>query len=150
MCPHWQGDRPHIHNGQIANAPKHQPCAGTLSGLKLLSTIPGYFVGVGLLLTFIGLVIALSKAASGTSSDAKSMTDALRQLLNAATFKFSTSIAGLFSSIVLSMLFSGSTSLISRVASTVYAAKWKAGLSIWHPNTLPIAPRELNKSSFII
>jgi hypothetical protein len=76
-----------------------------LSGLKILSTVPGYFVGVGLLLTFIGLVIALSKAAGATSGDAKDMTASLNQLLNAATFKFSTSIAGLFSSIVLSILF---------------------------------------------
>jgi hypothetical protein len=76
-----------------------------LPGLKILPTVPGYFVGVGLLLTFIGLVIALSKAAGATSGDAKDMTASLNQLLNAATFKFSTSIAGLFSSIVLSILF---------------------------------------------
>lgn len=74
--------------------------------LKMMSSMPGYFVGIGLLLTFIGLVIALSKAAEGTSGgDAATMTQALRELLNAATFKFSTSIAGLFASIVLSFIF---------------------------------------------
>jgi len=99
-----------------------------LTGLKLLPTIPGYFVGIGLLLTFIGLVIALSKAASGTSSNAASMTASLQQLLNAATFKFSTSIAGLFSSIALSMLFrlylinveSGFDNLCRQVESRVF------------------------------
>ena len=69
-------------------------------------TISGYFVGIGLLLTFIGLVIALSAAAGSTSTgDAKNMTASLFNLLNAATFKFSASIAGLFSSIALSILF---------------------------------------------
>lgn len=75
-------------------------------GLKIMGTIPGYFVGLGLLLTFVGLVIALSKAAAGASGgDAATMTQSLRELLNAATFKFSTSIAGLFASILLSFVF---------------------------------------------
>ncbi|MET4315530.1 anti-phage ZorAB system protein ZorA [Bradyrhizobium sp. RT4b] len=73
--------------------------------LRLMPSIPGYFVGLGLLLTFIGLVIALSKASHGTGASANDMTQSLRELLNAATFKFSTSIAGLFSSIVLSIFF---------------------------------------------
>ena len=76
-----------------------------LIGLKLLPSIPGYFVGLGLLLTFIGLVIALSVAASGASGDPGEMTGSLKKLLEAATFKFSTSIAGLFSSIALSLIF---------------------------------------------
>jgi len=73
--------------------------------LRLMPSIPGYFVGLGLLLTFVGLVIALSKASHGTGASANDMTQSLRELLNAATFKFSTSIAGLFSSIVLSIFF---------------------------------------------
>ena len=75
-------------------------------GLKIMGTVPGYFMGLGLLLTFIGLVIALSKAAAGASGgDAATMTQSLRELLSAATFKFSTSIAGLFASILLSFVF---------------------------------------------
>lgn len=83
-----------------------------LSGLKIMPGIPGYFVGIGLLLTFIGLVIALSKAAAGTEAamaatggGAQAMQGPLRELLQAATFKFSTSIAGLFASIALSFFF---------------------------------------------
>jgi hypothetical protein len=76
-----------------------------LFGLKLLPSIPGYFVGLGLLLTFIGLVIALSVAASSASGNPAEMTGSLQRLLEAATFKFSTSIAGLFSSIALSLVF---------------------------------------------
>lgn len=84
-----------------------------LIGLKFMAAIPGYFVGLGLLLTFIGLVIALSKAAMATSAaqidgagtGAEAMQRALRELLQAASFKFSTSIAGLGSSILLSLFF---------------------------------------------
>ncbi|WP_119390617.1 anti-phage ZorAB system protein ZorA [Taklimakanibacter lacteus] len=76
-----------------------------LFALKMMSSLPGYFVGIGLLLTFIGLVLALHKAAAGVSSeDAKGMQAATRELLQVATFKFSTSIAGLGASIALSFL----------------------------------------------
>jgi ABC-type transporter Mla subunit MlaD len=77
-----------------------------LFGLKMMASIPGFFVGLGLLLTFIGLVLALNKAAgSTTAGSAGAMTEALHGLLDAATFKFSTSIAGLGASLVLSLLF---------------------------------------------
>jgi hypothetical protein len=82
-------------------------------GLKLMPGVPNYFVGAGLLLTFIGLVIALYKTAEGTEAaqlaatgaGAAAMQAALRDLLHAATFKFSTSIAGLSASIVLALFF---------------------------------------------
>src|SRR5690606_35108051 len=68
--------------------------------------IPGYFVGIGLLLTFIGLVLALNEAATAvTAADASGMQDATRRLLQVATFKFATSIAGLGASILLSIWF---------------------------------------------
>jgi hypothetical protein len=84
----------------LAHAREH------LSGLKMMASIPGFFVGLGLLLTFIGLVLALNKAAgSTTAGSASAMTAALSGLLDAATFKFSTSIAGLGASLVLSLCF---------------------------------------------
>ncbi len=77
-----------------------------LFGLKMMGAIPGYFVGVGLLLTFLGLVLALNEAAAAVSgSDANAMQGATRNLLQVATFKFATSIAGLGASIVLSFAF---------------------------------------------
>jgi len=77
-----------------------------LSGLKMMNAVPGYFVGIGLLLTFIGLVFALYKAgAAAAAGDAERMAGEMGQLLQIATFKFSTSIAGLGASIVLSVLF---------------------------------------------
>lgn len=77
-----------------------------LFGLKMMGSIPGYFVGIGLLLTFVGLVLALHKASAAVSStDASGMQAATRELLQVASFKFATSIAGLFASIALSLLF---------------------------------------------
>ena len=77
-----------------------------LFGLKLMPAIPGYFVGLGLLLTFIGLVLALYKASGATGTrSADEMAASLDGLLQAATFKFATSIAGLGSSLALSLVF---------------------------------------------
>lgn len=77
-----------------------------LGGLKMMNAVPGYFVGIGLLLTFIGLVFALYKAgAAASAGDADVMASEMAGLLRIATFKFSTSISGLAASIVLSILF---------------------------------------------
>jgi hypothetical protein len=77
-----------------------------LFGLKMMNAIPGFFVGLGLLLTFIGLVLALHRAAGSTGAgSADAMTKSLSDLLHAATFKFATSIAGLGASLALSLLF---------------------------------------------
>ncbi|TPI65512.1 hypothetical protein FJ420_11545 [Mesorhizobium sp. B3-1-3] len=87
-----------------------------LLGLKLVGSIPGYFVGIGLLLTFVGLVLALNKAATAVNSvDAEGMQVATRELLQVATFKFSTSIAGLGASIFLSFWFKLNLSVIESV-----------------------------------
>ena len=68
--------------------------------------LANYFVGVGLLLTFFGLAAALFFAnisiAEG-AGDVNKTQDALQSLLHAATLKFMTSIAGLFSSVALSV-----------------------------------------------
>ncbi len=77
-----------------------------LGGLKMMNAVPGYFVGLGLLLTFVGLVFALYKAgAAATAGDADVMAAEMGELLQIATFKFSTSIAGLGASLVLSIVF---------------------------------------------
>ncbi len=77
-----------------------------LGGLKMMNAVPGYFVGIGLLLTFVGLVFALYKAgAAASAGDADIMASEMAGLLRIATFKFSTSIAGLAASIVLSIFF---------------------------------------------
>lgn len=76
------------------------------AGLKMMNAVPGYFVGIGLVLTFAGLVLALYKAgAAARAGDADAMATQMGELLQIATFKFSTSIAGLGASILLSIFF---------------------------------------------
>nr|QNS26442.1 hypothetical protein MTCCP1_00059 [uncultured bacterium] len=81
--------------------------------LKWFRSLSGIFVGIGLLLTFIGLVAALYFSSNainlvidGTKGisaveQTRAIQKALAQLLNTATFKFLTSISGLGCSIVL-------------------------------------------------
>lgn len=77
-----------------------------LGALKMMNAVPGYFVGIGLLLTFVGLVFALYKAGTAAGAgDADIMAAEMADLLRIATFKFSTSIAGLSASIALSIVF---------------------------------------------
>jgi len=71
---------------------------------RFFAAAHGYFIGIGLLLTFIGLVAALKFAAGGVASpDIEIAKQALNALLSAASFKFMTSIAGLGCSLVLSV-----------------------------------------------
>jgi methyl-accepting chemotaxis protein len=79
---------------------------------SVYKTLPNVLVGVGLLLTFFGLVSALcfTTAAISNSTDPKVTQDALRDLLHAASFKFYTSIAGLGGSIVLTLVLRHGTS----------------------------------------
>jgi ABC-type transporter Mla subunit MlaD len=71
---------------------------------RFFAAVHGYFVGIGLLLTFVGLVAALKFSAAGVaSSDIAVAKQALNALLAAASFKFMTSIAGLGCSLFLSV-----------------------------------------------
>ena len=75
-------------------------------GLKMMASIPGYFIAVGLLLTFAGIVLALYKAGSASSAgNVNDMQKAMTELLQIASFKFTTSIAGLGCSLLLSIVF---------------------------------------------
>jgi len=93
----------------------------SISGLsfpaRFFGAAHGYFVGVGLLLTFIGLVAALKFAAVGVASpDVALAKQALNSLLSAASFKFMTSIAGLGCSLFLSIAVRVATSAVENSA----------------------------------
>jgi hypothetical protein len=65
------------------------------------AAMPGMLVGAGLLFTFFGLAVALLAAGDVVAgADSTQRQYGLHQLLNAASFKFFTSLAGLFLSIV--------------------------------------------------
>ena len=69
------------------------------------ATLPNLLVGAGLLFTFFGLAVALSSASGIVTGDAGERNSALRQLLDTASFKFITSLAGLFLSIVYTVIY---------------------------------------------
>ena len=96
---------------------------------RFFAAAHGYFIGIGLLLTFIGLVAALKFAAAGVaSSDIAVAKQALNSLLSAASFKFMTSIAGLGCSLVLSIGARTVTYAIENAASGL-ARDLEAGMS---------------------
>lgn len=68
--------------------------------LTLLTFASNIFVGVGLILTFLGLIVALNTASQGMSgADANAAKESLQGLLVVAGAKFFTSVAGLGASI---------------------------------------------------
>lgn len=69
--------------------------------------LPNYLVGLGLCCTFLGVVAVIQGAAMSLQSakDAASQTESLRQLLDAASFKFVTSLVGVAMSLAYSLFF---------------------------------------------
>lgn len=78
------------------------------SGLRLglMQAMPNYFVGLGLVMTFLGLIAGLYFASQGMrTADMIEARAALVHLLNSATFKFLTSVAGISMSLIVSLVF---------------------------------------------
>ncbi len=70
-----------------------------------LRIMPNIFVGIGLFLTFAGLIAALSTATAAMTGGAEEMQGALRLLLNTISAKFYTSLMALGISILLTIMF---------------------------------------------
>jgi hypothetical protein len=116
-------------------------------GLTLLKSIPGYFVGVGLLFTFMGLVAGLYFASRGLmAADLPTARLALVQLLRTSTVKFSTSVAGLGISIVISIwsrvIIDGLERLMSQFCAALEDLVPLAPLHL----ATPLRPLELNEA----
>jgi hypothetical protein len=74
-------------------------------GLGSFGQLSSHVVGIGLVLTFCGLVAGLYFASKGlVAADLATARTSLVQLLQAATFKFLTSIAGIATSIVIALV----------------------------------------------
>jgi hypothetical protein len=72
--------------------------------IRSLDAWPNVFVGIGLLLTFIGLSLSLWNAAQGAASgDVLKVTNSVTSLLLLSAVKFTTSLVALFCSIVLGL-----------------------------------------------
>ncbi len=103
------------------------------AGLRfpLFRAFPNLLVGIGLLLTFFGLVTALyfTTDAIENARDLHASQEALENLLHAASFKFYTSIAGLGGSIILTLVLRYGTSKIeSSFNSLASALEIKTGI----------------------
>ena len=75
-------------------------------GPDFTKSLPSIFVGIGLALTFFGLIAALSKAAATVNDPAATsvvMQDGIIELLSAASAKFYASLVALFVSVVLTV-----------------------------------------------
>lgn len=68
------------------------------------AALPNLLVGAGLLFTFLGLAVALGSASDVVSGTAAERNLALQTLLATASFKFTTSVVGMFLSISYALL----------------------------------------------
>ncbi len=89
----------HLRSG----APAWEVFAQVSPETSILGWWANVFVGIGLIMTFLGVVAALSEATSvlGSSSDPNVMQTALSGLLTITATKFWTSIAGVAASIIM-------------------------------------------------
>lgn len=74
--------------------------------LRLFGAMPGYLISLGLFFTFIGLVAAIAVSAQGLGqgADVEQTQQALVHLLDIASLKFISSVAGIALSIILSFI----------------------------------------------
>jgi hypothetical protein len=116
--------------------------APNLAHLTFASNV---FVGVGLILTFLGLIVALNKAAQGMSGDdVAAAKNALAGLLTVAGAKFFTSVAGLGASIWLRFVEHG-LSKKSRALTDLICTKLERGLLYVPPQRLAVEQLEIMK-----
>jgi ABC-type transporter Mla subunit MlaD len=82
-------------------------------GAGFTKSLPSSFIGIGLSLTFLGLISALSSAVDGieqAAGDTQAIQASISGLLNAASAKFYASLFALFTSIILTIVIKSSTS----------------------------------------
>ena len=96
-----------IQSGRLPSAPFSHFVASEPEGRAragFMQSLPGYFTSLGLIFTFVGLVVALYFAAKGfRSSNIDDARAAIIQLLNTASFKFLTSVAALIGATAISL-----------------------------------------------
>jgi len=105
-----------------------------------MQALPGYFTWLGLILTFIGLVVALYFAARGfRSGDIAEARTSILQLLNASSFKFLTSVAALSGALLVSIAYRFCLSQL-RSESERTVAYIEAYVSLWRDLMRPKHP----------
>jgi hypothetical protein len=90
--------------GSFADAAEREVARRERDENGMMAALPGYYTSIGLILTFIGLVVALYFAARGfRSGNIDEARQSIIQLLNASAFKFLTSVAALASALLISL-----------------------------------------------
>jgi hypothetical protein len=108
-----------------------EPAESAVDHRGFMSALPSYFTSVGLILTFIGLVVALYFAAKGfRSGNLEQAREAILQLLNASAFKFITSVAALGTALLISIFYRFCLSLLRSERNRTVAVI-EAYISIW-------------------
>jgi len=114
-----------------------------------MRSLPAYFTSVGLILTFIGLVVALYFASKGfRTGDMTEARAAIVQLLNAASFKFLTSVSALISALIVSLYGRYGSSAVARERRKtidrieVFLSDWREKVGVGQSGET-LAPAEL-------
>lgn len=90
--------------------------------LRYHAALPNLLVGTGLLFTFLGLFVALGAAGGIVEADNETRNQQLRVLLDAASFKFVTSIFGLAASIAYALFRKRELSIVEKALDEIAAA----------------------------
>ncbi|MGI2096981.1 hypothetical protein [Shewanella glacialipiscicola] len=89
---------------QVSNVFNMENIVEPQINLRLFTSIPNMLTGLGLLFTFVGLVIGIGNASLGLSSaDIDAAKQSLNPLLTGASIAFTTSIVGIICSMIFSM-----------------------------------------------
>jgi hypothetical protein len=106
-------------NGSFSDTAENELSRRDRYEAGLMSALPGYYTTIGLILTFIGLVVALYFAARGfRSGNIDEARAAIIQLLNASAFKFLTSVSALAGALLISLATRAMTSGLRLLAAT--------------------------------
>jgi hypothetical protein len=114
-----------------------------------MRALPSYFTSVGLILTFVGLVVALYFAAKGfRTGDMDQAKAAIVQLLNAASFKFLTSVSALISAFLISLYSRYGSAVVRRERRNtierieIYLTAWREKVGVGYGGET-LAPADL-------
>lgn len=109
----------------VASEPERRSRGG------FMQSLPGYFTSLGLIFTFVGLVVALYFAAKGfRSGNIDEARAAIVQLLNTASFKFLTSVAALVAATGISLFLRFNLASLGRKTDAL-AEHVESFLSVW-------------------
>ena len=133
----WQEFSETLIPPKMSDSGEPNPCANTERphdffnlhdlhmGPHFTKALPNIFIAVGLSLTFLGLISALSSAVEGieqAAGDTQSIQASISGLLNAASAKFYASLFALFTSIILTIEIKGFTAKLESEVKSLNAA----------------------------